>query len=320
MNKKIIFGLAFIIFCSFFNAGDPPQATISNGLIKATLYLPDTASGYYRGTRFDWSGQVSALTYKNHSFFGKWFEKYDPYLHDAIMGPVEAFDPIGYDSIPVGGTFVKIGVGGLVKADDKNYFFANDYKLVNPGRWQVKKANDKIRFTHILNDTTLSYVYTKTVVLSKNKAEMVLMHTLKNTGTKPIETNVMNHNFFVIDNEISGPDFETTFKFEPTVEQSTEPRAATISGKQILLESGDPKGKNFYLGPISGYSNDSADYNITVANKKTGASVNITSDRPFARLAFWATVKTVCPEPFIHVKAEPGKEFSWRIVYRFSGK
>lgn len=320
MHQRTIKASAVIllfVLCSFLRDNEAPQAKISNGLINATLYLPDKKSGYYRAARFDWAGQISELTYKGHSYFGQWFEKYDPYIHDAIMGPVEAFDPIGYTETSKGGTFVKIGVGALEKTDDKDYFFANSYKLINPGKWQVKSASNKIRFTHTLNDTTVSYVYTKTVVLTPGKPELVLMHTIKNTGSRTIETNAMNHNFFVIDKQVSGPDFETSFRFEPSVEESSEPRSASISGKQILLEDGDPKGKNFYLGPITGYSQDSTDYDITVRNKKTGAWVNIKADKPFSRLAFWATVKTVCPEPFIHVKADPGKEFSWNITYTF---
>ena len=93
--------------------------------MDATLFLPDAETGYYRGARFDWAGQISELKYRGHSFFGQWFEKYDPYLHDAIMGPVEAFDPIGYETAEPGGTYVKIGIGALEKPDDKNYHFAN---------------------------------------------------------------------------------------------------------------------------------------------------------------------------------------------------
>jgi hypothetical protein len=33
-----------------------PQAHISNGLIRARLYLPDEKQGYDQGSRFDWSG------------------------------------------------------------------------------------------------------------------------------------------------------------------------------------------------------------------------------------------------------------------------
>ena len=35
-----------------------PTATIANGSLRATVYLPDAKTGYYRGTRFDWSGPV----------------------------------------------------------------------------------------------------------------------------------------------------------------------------------------------------------------------------------------------------------------------
>lgn len=315
--KRIFFAVCIVSAFAYINHNNP-QTKISNGIVNASLYLPDIENGYYRGARFDWSGQIHALEYKGHSFFGLWYDKYDPFLHDAIMGPVEAFDPVGYEDAPVGGRFVKVGVGALEKPEEKNYFFANPYKLINPGKWKIKKASDKIKFTHILNDTTISYVYTKTVALTKGKPELVLYHTLKNTGRKTIETNVMNHNFFVIDSQVTSSDFEINLPFQASVEQKNESKAATINDHRILLEDGNPAGKDFYLGPITGYSDSEEDYNITVSNKKTGASVNITSDRPFSRLAFWATVKTVCPEPFIHVKAEPGKEFSWKITYTFN--
>src|ERR1700750_2455362 len=90
--------------------GEPPQAEITNGLIRAHLYLPDAEKGYYRATRFDWSGVINDLEYKGHHYYGQWYEKYSPTINDAIMGPVEAFDPIGYDEAKPGEGFIKIGV------------------------------------------------------------------------------------------------------------------------------------------------------------------------------------------------------------------
>src|SRR5512141_425512 len=72
-------------------AADFPQAEITNGVATAKFYLPDNERGYYRGTRFDWSGVISSFRTLDHEFFGVWFEKYDPKLHDAITGPVEDF-------------------------------------------------------------------------------------------------------------------------------------------------------------------------------------------------------------------------------------
>jgi hypothetical protein len=116
-----------------------PQAEISNGLIHATFYLPDASKGYYRGTRFDWSGNMSSLEYSGHNYFGQWFTKYSPEIHDVIMGPVEEFTPLDYPETKPGGSFIKIGVGVVYKQDDQPYTFSRVYQLLNPGRWSIKK-------------------------------------------------------------------------------------------------------------------------------------------------------------------------------------
>ena len=72
-----------------------PEAEISNSQIRAHFYLPDSNVGYYRATRFDWSGIITNLEYKGHNYYGQWFEKYSPAIHDAVMGPVEEFGPVG---------------------------------------------------------------------------------------------------------------------------------------------------------------------------------------------------------------------------------
>src|SRR6201996_2299335 len=59
-------------------AAEFPQAKISNGQITAKVYLPDAKNGYYRSTRFDWSGAIYSLRYKGHDFYGPWFDQVDP--------------------------------------------------------------------------------------------------------------------------------------------------------------------------------------------------------------------------------------------------
>ena len=44
-------------------AADFPQAEITNGQLRVKLYLPDANSGFYRATRFDWSGMIYSLLY-----------------------------------------------------------------------------------------------------------------------------------------------------------------------------------------------------------------------------------------------------------------
>jgi hypothetical protein len=56
--------------CASFINSDFPKAVLSNGSVQAVVYLPDAQKGYYRSTRFDWSGVVPCLAYKGHTYFG----------------------------------------------------------------------------------------------------------------------------------------------------------------------------------------------------------------------------------------------------------
>jgi hypothetical protein len=66
-----------------------------------------------------------------------------------------------------------------------------------------------------------------------------------------------------------------------------------------------------------GLSSDKKDYNFRIENIKSGAGVKITGDQPIVKFVFWASPKTVCPEPFIQIKVEPGKEITWKIFYEY---
>ena len=82
-------GIAFIVvLASAALRAEHPQVTIANSQVMAKLYLPDPASGYYRGTRFDWSGVIYSLQCDGHEYFGEWQKTDDPYLHDRITGTV----------------------------------------------------------------------------------------------------------------------------------------------------------------------------------------------------------------------------------------
>src|SRR5277367_1818626 len=144
-----------------------PQWEISNGLVKVKLYLPDAVNGFYRGTRFDWSGVIADLEYKGHSYYGPWFTGTDPNVSDfiykgseiiagpcsAITGPVEEFNPaLGYEDAKAGGTFLKIGVGVLRKTDDQPYSPYHLFPIVNGGKWSVSKGSDFVEFTQELHD------------------------------------------------------------------------------------------------------------------------------------------------------------------------
>jgi hypothetical protein len=300
---------------------DPPEVTLSNGLIESTLYLPDQQNGYYQGTRFDWAGAFKRLDYKGHSYVEQWFETYNPKTHDAINGPAEEFTALGFTEAKPGDTFIKIGVGVLRKPDDKPYFFGTNYEVVDAGKWTVKTHKNYVDFSHELMDATgYSYRYTKTVRLSKSKPELVLEHRLKNTGQKPIETSVYNHNFFIIDHQPTGPTVNIQFPFAVQGEGKGFGNTIRAEGNRLVYSRQLEKKEQVYSDRLQGFGPSASDYDIRLENLKTGAGLRATSDQPLEKLVFWACATTSCPEPYIHLKATPGQEISWTIRYEFYQK
>ncbi len=301
-------------------AADFPEAAISSNQIAAKLYLPDAERGYYRGTRFDWSGVIYSLRYKDHEYFGQWFEKYDPRLHDAIMGPVEEFltrdAGLGYLEAKPGGEFVRIGVGVAKKPEEQAYQRFETYEIVDPGKRQVRSGPDWIEFTHELTSSTgYGYLYTKTVRLAKDQPVMTLEHRLRNTGKLAIETVVYDHNFFVIDGQPTGPDSVVSLGFKAKATKDLKD-LADVRGNDLVYHKELEKGQSVFT-ELEGFGATARDYDFRLENKKAGAGVHITGDKPLAKVVFWSIRTTFCPEPYIEVNVEPGHESTWKITYEF---
>jgi len=297
------------------DAPNAPAVKITNGLVTAVLYMPDAEKGYYRATRFDWSGVIADLQVGGHSYFGRWNPKYDPKLHDAIMGPVQEFvTGQGMEAAKPGETFLKIGVGVLRKPAEVARGFAT-LEIVDGGKWSTQVRKDSVEFIHEVNDPAsgYGYRYTKVVSLPPGKTTLTLTHRLESTGAKPIDTEMYNHNFFVLDGQPTGPDVEVRVPFKL--------EAFNVRGDAIQIGSD----RLNYLKPIEtanrmqlkGFSPAPTDYDIRVENKKSGAGVRVTSDRPLSDMVFWTSPKATCPEAYIHVQAASGKPMTWTTTYDF---
>ena len=300
-------------------AQDAPQAKISNGLVSATLNLPDVDNGYYRATRFDWSGVMPHLEHDGHTYFGKWFKNYDPKVHESVMGPAEVFSPIGYEEAKVGEEFLKIGIGTLVKPEESEYSSFKLYEISNHGKWEVSEKSNEILFKHILETQNYGYIYEKQISLSHRKSEMVLSHKFTNTGKTTIETQVFNHNFFFIDKQPIGKGYvvKFPFKIEPQGRLKGINEFAKISTNQIEFIDEIPEGKQVYAESVTGFDTQSNHYEFSIENRKSGAGVKVVGNSPLSKMVFWSAHKTVCPEPYISIKADPGETIYWDITYTF---
>ena len=325
---------AFSVIPAALRAADYPQAEISNGLVRATLNLPDPQKGYYRGTRFDWSGVIYSLESRGHAYFAPFYERFDPNVRDvdlkdgvaagpisAVSGPVEEFGAaggtIGYADAQTGGAFLKIGVGVLRKPGEPRYDHYRQYEIVSSGKWTVQKGSDWIAFTQEIADpfSGYGYVYAKTVRLAKGESKMLLEHALRNTGRKPLVGNVYNHNFFVIDRLPVGPDWSLAFPFQIKGARDMAGLAEARGNEIVYLKTlgnGDTAST-----PVQGFGDTPKDYDFRVENRKAGAGVRVTGDSTVSRLMLWSVKTVLCPEVFVDLNIAPGQEQKWNMTYEF---
>jgi hypothetical protein len=311
-----------------------PTSKISNGVLEAKIYLPDAERGFYRGTRFDWAGVIGSLEYKEHSYFGPFFEKFDPAVEDveignpvkaginsAASGPVEEFigsdgAALGYAEAKPGETFCKIGVGSLRKIDNAAYSSYTHYPIVDGGKRSVNSGADWIEFTQELAcGSGYAYRYIKTVRLLKDEPVMVIEDRLVNTGKRAIQTRVYDHNFLSIDRENTGPATVLSLPFAPRATQDMG-GLGEIRGKELTFPK-NLQGSDTFYTELAGFGKQPADYEIRVENRKSGAGVLIRGDRPLVNLGVWAVRTVVAPEPYVEIEAASGAEARWKYTYQF---
>lgn len=285
-----------LLYLTPFGMPDSPSATIANSQIQVKLYLPDLKGGFYRGTRFDWSGVIHSLLFQGHNYYGPWFTKTEATIHDfvyqgadivagpcsAITGPVDEFGAVGWDNAQPGNTFIKIGIGALRKpSDGATYDNYRLYDIADPGKWEIKKKRESVEFQQTLNASSsgYGYVYRKTVQLTKGKAEMVLLHTLKNTGTHAIHTSVYNHNFLVLDGYPPGPGITISVPFQIQSPHPPNKDLAAIQGNKIVYLD-TLKGRDTVAMPLQGFNDKAEDHHIRIENRTLGAGMTIQGDQP----------------------------------------
>jgi hypothetical protein len=298
---------------------DYPRLQLDNGKLQVSLYLPDAERGYYRGTRFDWSGIIERVDYGGHRFYAPLHLQHNPLIHDSVGGPAGEFamsNPMGFDEAESGESFIKIGVGLLAKDDSDEYRFDGDYRLLKAGDWQIEHDDGQVTFTqHLTGARGWAYRYQKVIRLDPDEAQFVIEQRLENIGDKTIDIDYYNHNFTLIDDVPYGPDYQVEFPFTASSPVSIND-LARFQGKRITVDA--PLGENSLWSQLFAGS-DPGHYNAaTVRNNLSGAEVSFEGDAPITRMVFWAVERAACPEPFIHILIEPGQHYQWNTRYRFS--
>jgi hypothetical protein len=309
-----------------------PDAEITNGVIRAKIYIPNRRTGFYRGTRFDWSGVLYSLEAHGQNYYGTWFDERDPNVHDfihqdgkiiagpcsAITGPVDEFAPVGYDEAKPGDTFLKIGIGALTKPNEDKYDNYHLYEIANPGKWRVTKHPDAMEFVQTLDNLSsgYGYRYQKNVQLTVGKGQLVLQHRLKNIGSRPIDTTVCNHNFLVLNHQPPGPGVVISVPFVIRIPHPTDSNLAEVRGREIAYTKA-LDGRDVFATSLEGFGDSADDNAIRIENSSVGAGIRWKTDKPLLREELWSIRTVVAMEPFISISVAPGGEFTWTTVYDY---
>jgi hypothetical protein len=335
MRAAILLGLAELVLVSLphvsvasDNPTDYPHRVLRNDTgMRVTVMLVDDDKGFYRGTRFDWSGHIAQAKYRGHTFFGLWRTPHDPTNFEHGVGPTDEFgiqNPPGYEQTRPGEAFLKIGVGLLKRVDEKPYHFSAKYPVLNPGRWTQSSLGNRewdLSFHHeLITDADWGYRYSKAVQLVPDKPEFTIRRTLKNIEGNDIKTASYNHNFIRIDDELIGPSYELLLSEELAAE--VEPpakfdgRRLTFSGKVekplMIYFKGQPKRRLQQPGEFRARPS----FDITIANRRTGGQMVIAHEFDLSELRLWVTSTAICPEPFINVDLGSAESMSWTTRYR----
>lgn len=270
--------------------------------VRLRLRLHRPEDGFYQGTRFDRSGVFDSLLYQGTELCGRWFEQYDPCMHDAVCGPAEEFSPVFLPD----GRILKIGVG-LLLPDVQPYDRFHLYPVADGGIWSMEETDSAMHFRHHLEGF---YDYVKTVSLTGENA-FEICHELD--AFTPLEGEVYNHNFFTLGKMSVGPSRTLDFPFTPegTWRAAYDSIAFGLSGLRFSrpLE----KGESVFTGNIHEKGSAGMPYRLTLSEGPL--QVRISGDVPVLRTVFWSNHRIACPEPYNAFRAIPGKPFRWTVRY-----
>ena len=270
----------------------------------------------YRGSRFDWTGQVVQVVYKKKHTFCTAEEESPSSLAVLGQGIYNEFgidQPVGYEECEPSGLFHKIGVGLLQKQGNSPYHFQYPYRII-PGEIKLEESAQGISWK-LEGRPVNGYAYSFRKRIQLEPSGFTIAYSLQNTGSKGIETSEYVHNFLSINKRRPGPGYRLIFSFDlqhGLFGETVNPGEVVNLGKNEVGWKSVPEAAFFFseIGP-PGLHN--ASWELQHMDEHTG--IRETVDFPVLRVNLWGCGHVVSPEVFYAISLLPGESCRWKRTY-----
>jgi hypothetical protein len=284
---------------------------LKNENIEIQIDLP---SENYNLSRFDWTGKIVAVKFKDVYVTGveKMNIANDINYGKGLYNEFGIEIPVAFDEASSGEWFHKIGIG-LLKKDDEKYSFSKNYEI-QPAEFKVTAKSDKL-VIECKSQLVSGYSYELKKEIELLEKGFIINYTLHNTGEKTISTNEYNHNFLAINNDLMSSDYILKFPFEIKSElfdATVNPERKVEIRQNEITFNGTP-GEPFFFSNLSGGENVNATWELINTKNKIGISE--TGSFKTTKINLWGWSHVISPELFFDISVEPGRKIEWSRKY-----
>jgi len=280
---------------------------LKSNSLKVAIDLP---LENYKGSRFDWSGKISSIRFKDLPLttIEDAGSKDVNFLGKGLYNEFGITNPLGYNETPKGGWFHKIGVG-LLKKEHKQYLFHRKH-VIRPAHFDITYEDRKIIIickSELVNG--YSYILKKEISISENS--FTINYFLHNTGEKKIITDEYVHNFMAINNALIGEDYTLKFPFpinSSLFDETVNSENKVEIGLDNVTFNKTPE-KQFFFSNLTGGKELQAEWILT--NLKANVGIKEFGSFKTDKINLWGWKHVISPELFFKISVDPKETVEW---------
>ena len=286
---------------------------LGNSILRIEI---DKPGQNYRGSRFDWTGKITQITFDNKYTFCT-EETLDSNLVNirgrGLYNEFGISQALGYNECKPGEKFSKVGVGLIKKDVEEPYDFFKSYKIT-PFKSLYK--SDKKYVIFISYPTPCNgYAVELTKNISIKNNILTIYYNLKNTGDKTVKTDEYCHNFLAINRRIINGEYKLRFPFsieKEKIKELVDPDEVLQFNNNYISWKSEFKNQ-FFISSLDTGKKVNASWSLE--NTDLGVGIKETGNFVPEKINLWGNIHVISPEIFVKIDLPPGKSMSWVREY-----